>query len=222
MNPANPSPANASGASSHEDAPQVVVRAGKTYVCTACGTLVEIPADVVDQYVLVPPETSPGQPTTNEAPSEDKPSEAATLEEANATSNASTPTHRSSAGRQHKSISTAAPSKRTGSANTQTNQSRPPRLKRPKHPAAGRYAGRLIDGLTVPTAAQLDRAVAWVCYQLKVLDQQATEIKRLKRQLKKCQRNTSPRSSVAREQCAPNASGCSASARTQPKGREPP
>ncbi len=57
---------NRRGVSSHDDTPQVVVRAGKTFLCTACGTLVEIPADVVGQYVLVAPsKASPPEATSS-------------------------------------------------------------------------------------------------------------------------------------------------------------
>jgi len=65
------------GAISHENAPQVVVRAGKTFLCSACGTLVEVPPDVVGQLVVVPdpaPPEEPAQPRPAPAkPSSSKP-----------------------------------------------------------------------------------------------------------------------------------------------------
>ncbi len=54
------SPSENLGTPPHGGKPQVVVRAGKTFVCMACGTLVEIPADVVGQYVLVPASEAAG------------------------------------------------------------------------------------------------------------------------------------------------------------------
>lgn len=44
---------DSSGSFSPENAPQVVVRAGKTFICSSCGTLVEVPPEVVGQLVLV-------------------------------------------------------------------------------------------------------------------------------------------------------------------------
>ncbi|MEW4565396.1 hypothetical protein AB1K70_22915 [Bremerella sp. JC770] len=65
------------GALSRENAPQVVVRAGKTFLCSACGTLVEVPPDVIGQLVVVPnpsPQAEPAQPRPTPAkPSSSKP-----------------------------------------------------------------------------------------------------------------------------------------------------
>jgi len=55
-----------SGQHSPERTPQVVVRAGKCFVCSSCGVMVEIPADVVGQMVVV------AEQPTNEA-TEDEP-----------------------------------------------------------------------------------------------------------------------------------------------------
>ncbi|QDU75297.1 hypothetical protein Pan97_23270 [Bremerella volcania] len=54
-------PSDPCGSFPKGNAPQVVVRAGKTFVCSACGTLVEIPADVVGQLVITvgPPPPDP-------------------------------------------------------------------------------------------------------------------------------------------------------------------
>jgi len=51
-------PVSPGGGRATASPPQVVVRAGKTYACTACGTLVEIPAEVVGQLVAVPEKTA--------------------------------------------------------------------------------------------------------------------------------------------------------------------
>jgi len=54
--------------------PQVVVRAGKTYVCSACGTLVEIPAEFVGQIMMAPECSEEREPPTNDdAPAEPSP-----------------------------------------------------------------------------------------------------------------------------------------------------
>ncbi|QDU74347.1 hypothetical protein Pan97_13540 [Bremerella volcania] len=61
------------GALSRERKPQVVVRAGKTYVCSSCGTLVEIPADVVGQLVIAV-DPSQSDETVEPSPVSEKPS----------------------------------------------------------------------------------------------------------------------------------------------------
>ncbi len=45
------------GAAPARHAPQVVVRAGKTYACTACGVLVQLPDDLEGEWVLAGPAT---------------------------------------------------------------------------------------------------------------------------------------------------------------------
>ncbi|QDU76783.1 hypothetical protein Pan97_38400 [Bremerella volcania] len=59
----------------------------------------------------------------------------------------------------------------------------PPRPKRPKQPKRTHLTGEIIDGLRVPRSAELDRALAWVTFHLKVLDRQGSELKRLKKLL---------------------------------------
>ncbi|MFN3151069.1 hypothetical protein [Bremerella sp.] len=127
-----------SGSFSEENAPQVVVRAGKHYVCSSCGTLVEIPAEVVGQLVLAAapsPQEEASPPTPPQAPS----------------------------------TVIAAPSPQ------------PPRPKRPSKPQRPSFVGETIDGLRVPSANELDRALAWVSFHLRVLDRQGSEIKRLQK-----------------------------------------
>lgn len=123
--------------SEHRDnrTPQVVVRADKYYVCSSCGTLVEIPAEVVGQLVLAASETEEVPPTVVSPQPEPKPKE-------------------------------------------------PPRPKRPKQPTTVSFVGETIDGLRVPSAKELDRALNWVSFHLRVLDQQGSELKRLEKLLK--------------------------------------
>ena len=140
MSASNQTPAK-NGALSSESKPQVVVRAGKTYVCSSCGTLVEIPADVVGQLVLAV------EPDSPEKPGKDPPAPAATASDRAVSS---PPLNRMM-----------------------------PRPKRPKQPKRDVFVGELIDGLRVPSADQLDRALKWVSFHLRVLDRQGSEIKRL-------------------------------------------
>ncbi|MEW4563928.1 hypothetical protein AB1K70_15440 [Bremerella sp. JC770] len=133
-----------SGSRSPEHAPQVVVRAGKTYLCSACGTLVEIPADVVGRMVVV---VDPPSPSTS-----DKPLPA-----------------------------TDAP---TPKAPPEAQPSGTPSPAWVKRPTTIAFTGETIDGLRVPTSTQLDRALAWVSFHLKVLDRRASEHQRLQKQLK--------------------------------------
>lgn len=129
-------------ANSQESMPQVVVRAGKYFLCSSCGTLVEVPEEFVGQLMLT---TQPiaEQPADAQSGSQVEPSQ-------------SEPT-------------------------TQTPpQPMPPR--RSKHP---KFNGQIIDGLKVPSASELDRSFAWVSFHLTVLDRQGSELKRLKKLLKK-------------------------------------
>ncbi|WDI40861.1 hypothetical protein [Bremerella sp. P1] len=142
-----------SGSFSRENAPQVVVRAGKTYVCSACGTLVEIPVDVVGQLVMAVEPSSPDEKEETE-PEEQVPAQTSkTL------------------------VEVAAP-------RLPPKKVRPQRPNRPQQPARETLVGELIDGLRVPSAKELDRALAWVSFHLKVLDRQGSEIRRLKKLLK--------------------------------------
>ncbi|MEW4565732.1 hypothetical protein AB1K70_24635 [Bremerella sp. JC770] len=172
ISPQQPDP---SGSFSPENAPQVVVRAGKHYVCSACGTLVEIPAEVVGQMVLMPQQDSPAE-------------EVPPPENDGQRSNTLPPP-----GFVDASTTTAAP-KRTRSHSTQSKSisqpSRPALPKRPKRPPAVHYVGQSMDGLIVPSAQQLGRALAWVSFHLKVLDRQGSELQRLKKvQKRRCRRN---------------------------------
>jgi len=163
IRPQQPDP---SGSFSPENAPQVVVRAGKHYVCSACGTLVEIPAEVVGQMVLMPQQDSSAEEVS--PPEMDGESSAAQPSQGFGDSS-----------------TTTAPSKRTRSHNARpksiSQPSRPALPKRPKRPSAVLCVGQSIDGLIVPSAQQLGRALAWVSFHLKVLDRQGSELKHLKK-----------------------------------------
>ncbi|MEW4563707.1 hypothetical protein AB1K70_14330 [Bremerella sp. JC770] len=125
-----------------EQAPQVVVRAGQYFLCSACGTMVQVPEDVVGQLVTTIAAKSrelPEQaPTAEQAPSEQEP--------AAETVTATTPP--------------------TASVTAKTKAKTSSRV---------RFHFERIDGLVVPTSKQLDRALAWVSFHLKVLDRQGTE-----------------------------------------------
>ncbi|WDI42270.1 hypothetical protein [Bremerella sp. P1] len=164
-----------SGSFSPENAPQVVVRAGKTYVCSACGTLVEIPADVVGQLVVAVDHSSQDQ----------QDSEPDAREEATSVVPAVDPVA---------SGNTVQTEQRPPA--TKPKPSRPLRPKRPEQPESNSLTGELIDGLRVPSARQLDRALAWVSFHLKVLDRQGSEINRLRKLLKKRSTSGVPRPSL--------------------------
>lgn len=216
MSSASPQPDHR-GSLSPENAPQVVVRADKVYVCSACGTLVEIPADVVGQLVI------PVAPSTQDEP-------AATA----ASSKASLPTESKQEADPNQALTEERPSQFVPPS------SRPPRPRLPRRPKRNAFTGEIIDGLRVPSSHQLDRALAWVSFHLKVLDRQGSEIKRLQKLLKnRCSADrvapNSPHSSAhdppARDSIGPpdrtdqgpaRADLNVASPCTQPKGREPP
>ncbi|WP_144975844.1 hypothetical protein [Bremerella volcania] len=149
------------GSFSQENAPQVVVRAGKTFVCSACGTLVEVPADVVGQLVIAvgpsPQDTTGGESFAREEEPIPK-----------------NPAHRKP---QPQPVLTREPR----SSSQEPLPDRPKSLKRPQ---ADAFTSQIIDGLRVPSANQLDRALAWVTFHLKVLDRQGSELKRLQKLLK--------------------------------------
>ncbi|WDI42592.1 hypothetical protein [Bremerella sp. P1] len=152
------------GAFLSEHAPQVVVRAGKTFVCSSCGVLIEIPEDVVGQLVVAV------GPSSQEPPVAEEPVDAAPSQDEAALA-ASSPTQ---------------PVLANGAARVATApKHRPPRPKRPQAPKPNGFAGETIDGLRVPSSHELDRALAWVSFHLKVLDRQGSEIKRLQKLLKK-------------------------------------
>lgn len=157
-----------SGPRPSERQPQVVVRAGKTFLCTACGTLVEVPAEVVGQLVLAVGPPAPEETVDNSPPKRE-------------------------------------PVAAEPSPKPQPQRKRPPQPKRPT------LVGEKIDGLIVPSGKQLDRALAWVSFHLRVLDRQGSEIKRLQK-LRKDRLNASspgeapcrkPKASTQQERCAP-------------------
>ncbi|WDI40258.1 hypothetical protein [Bremerella sp. P1] len=148
--------------------PEVVVRAGKTYVCSSCGTLVEIPADVVGQLVNavdpMPQEVCVGEPSAEEPPAHAEPvSKVSTHHEP-----------------QPQPVLIEEPAPRST-----LQGARPARPKRPRQPKRDAFTNTIIDGLRVPSAKELDRALTWVSFHLKVLDRQGSEITRLKKLLKK-------------------------------------
>ncbi len=187
------------GPRSDEHGPQVVVRAGKHYVCSGCGTWVEIPADVVGQWVIV---------TETEQQAQHKPRSA----EARKGNLAKDNRARGEAGNEKAILPEArVPCPRPGGhadrsskeslAGYPTGASRShahadegiaPRPAHPKTPPRVTFAGQSIDGLVVPTAGKLDRAVAWVMFQLRVLDRQEAEYKQLRKVLKKRRRQQGP------------------------------
>jgi len=148
-----------SHASSGQSNPQVVVRAGKYFLCSACGTMVQVPEDVVGQLVTTFAATSrelPEQaPTAEQAPSEQEPVA--------------------------ETIAATTPPTASVAAKTKAKTSSRVRLHFER-----------IDGLVVPTSKQLDRALAWVSFHLKVLDRQGTELHRLKKQCQRCQASQVP------------------------------
>lgn len=130
-------PPESGGTKSPGHMPQVVVRAGKTFLCSSCGTLVEVPPEVVGQLVIA----------VNRAPQEEQ------VDEPHA-------------------------------AQERSTKPAPSRPKRPIKPKRESFVGQTIDGLQVPSAQQLDRALKWVSFHLRVLDRQGSEIQRLRKLLK--------------------------------------
>jgi len=167
--PAQPDPG---GSPSPESAPWVVVRASKHYVCSSCGTWVEIPDDVVGKWVVAYGDSSQQQAK------EKRPEEA--VEQPAPTQTEPAPIAKPAVviepNRQ------APTEKRSQASGSKT--ARPSRPKRPQAPKRKRFAGEMIDGLVVPTGQQLDRALAWVSFHMKVLDRQGSEFHRLQKQLK--------------------------------------
>ncbi|MBA2113444.1 hypothetical protein [Bremerella alba] len=60
------------GALSRENVPQVAVRAGKVFLCSACETLVEVPAQVVGRMMVVTNQSSQQEPV-GESLAQEKP-----------------------------------------------------------------------------------------------------------------------------------------------------
>lgn len=130
------------------------VRAGKRFVCGACGTLVEIPDDAVGQLVSA---IEPAPQKTSES----------------------------------KSRPASVPS--ATKASPEITPQPKPKLPLPRKT----FVGKVIDGLRVPSGVQLDRALAWVAFHLKVLDRQGAEKKRLQKLGRNYQQ---------RQRCAPSTS----------------
>ena len=151
-----------SGSFSTENATQVVVRADKYFLCTACGTLVEIPEEVVGQLVL---QVAHREPEAKAETPKAKPKPVVTET-------------------QSKEAPTPRPMQR-------------PQPLRPQPPRRKTFAGETIDGLRVPSGPELDRALKWVSFHLRVLDRQKQEVTRLRKLLKDrsqgaCQAVTQP------------------------------
>lgn len=155
------------GSLSPENAPRVIVRAGKTFVCSSCGTLVEIPADVVGQLAWVGQHVLPQEPVSEQPVQQPKAQQEPRRD------------HPTTPQRPERQAS------RQRATTTATANPRPLGPKRPRQPQRATFVGKLIDGLTVPSGHQLDHALNWVYFHLKVLDRQTEEIKRLKKLLKR-------------------------------------
>ncbi|WDI42399.1 hypothetical protein [Bremerella sp. P1] len=197
------------GSFSQGNAPGVVVRAGKTYLCSACGTLVEVPADVVGQLVIAVNHSPPDEPPTPE-PSPPEPPAASAL--TNDTEGSAVPAS---------TITQAARSKAPSpSAVVRPKTPCPARPRRPKQPRRNAFAGQTIDGLQVPTAKELDRALAWVSFHLKVLDRQHAELKRLKKLLQERspQKRCAPRRAVPGTHACANVSTTLVASRANDRG----
>ena len=184
------------GAFSNKHAPQVVVRAGKTFVCSACGTLVEIPKEVVGQLVLAAApasseEQSRGE-TTEVAPS---PTDSSQHQPPiNKTTGVPCSRPRGHAKEvTPKESARSAPGAKQSHAHADVGMAPvSTRPKRPRSPARECFVGQTIDGLTVPSAHQLDRALAWVSFHLRVLDRQGSETQRLRKLLKQRSNSGAP------------------------------
>ncbi|MEW4561219.1 hypothetical protein AB1K70_01765 [Bremerella sp. JC770] len=153
MSSTNAPPSERHDSASAGHTPQVVVRAGKTYLCSACGTLVEVPAEVVGQLVRVVA-CSPNGASEENLPPAETPSQT------------------------HVTPSTPSPT-----AASPKKCSKRPRCRQPSQPIAAKHP--IIDGLCLPTAQQLNGALAWVSFHLKVLDRQGSELQQLKKRLKR-------------------------------------
>jgi len=142
----SPTPAPQSeprGGRSPERAPQVVVRAGKTWICSACGVMVEVPPEVVGQMVMVP-EPTPPQDTVEPGLASATPSHEAQTEEQ--------------------------PAGEIPSPVEPLEEKPSPRPTCPRRSSRSNSDQPRIDGLIVPTPKQLQRLMAWVEYRLARLD----------------------------------------------------
>ncbi|PQO39236.1 hypothetical protein C5Y96_05095 [Blastopirellula marina] len=159
---------NPDGTFSPENLPQAFVRAGKVYLCSSCGTLVEIPADVVGKLGWAEQQL-PKQPSAEDGAT----GEASSQGCVRVMPDFSFP------------VRTPAPP-----AATQQRPKRPPQPQRPQKPTLPTWAGKAVDGIPVPTGKHLDQAFKWITYHLKVIDRQESELKRLKKLLKTERRKT--------------------------------
>ncbi len=171
--------------------PQVVVRAGKHYVCSACGTLIEIPADVAEQYILV----APSNPQTDTAKppitrKQTTPSSASPCPSSTAKEQAGSESPLQHTPAQPLPASSHRP---THSQETSSRGSTRPTSRRTRLVSRPIFAGKRIDGLHVPTGKQLDGAFKWISFQLKVLDRKDSEIKQLKKLLRQQAARPKPR-----------------------------
>ncbi|QDU76035.1 hypothetical protein Pan97_30800 [Bremerella volcania] len=169
-------PPEHSGQRSTERAPQVVVRAGKTFVCSSCGTLVEVPADVVGQLVIA---VGHSGEETHIDPAPSKEGQVAVKPSPRVHPRPKFPRPKSSQPKSSQPKSSQPKSSRPKSSRPKSSRPR-----RPQPPKRVGFSGEMIDGLNVPSAKQLDRALAWVSFHLKVLDRQGSEMKRLRKLLK--------------------------------------
>jgi len=170
----------ASGGRSRERAPQVVVRAGKTFVCSACGTWVQVPDDVVGQWVVVADQSGQTAAVSDETATDPRASSDSVThpaDEAACSSAAVTP---------------AVPAEEDASPYSREDRSQRPcsakprkrcaaKRKLPRPACAGSSAEERIDGLRVPTAGELERLLAWIDYRLKRLN----ELQRLEKELER-------------------------------------
>jgi len=152
-NQAHPNPVPPGGGLSKQSPPQVVVRAGKVYACAACGTLVEIPADVVGQLVgAVEPSEDPSSACLSKEEEPSSPEEVHDVA----------------------TVATESPSR--SSRSSAVSSARSNRAERTPPQALGRER---IDGLIVPTTQEMERLLAWIDYRL----QQLSHLRQLERQL---------------------------------------
>lgn len=210
---------DSSGSFSQEIAPRIVVRAGKHCVCTACGTLVELPEDVTGQWVWVAAETSSAEPASEEPKPENSAAKSNPFKLHATELSGHAATGRANASRRSSSRNEAwgTPSRPLASPHSPS----PSRPQRPKSPRRNTFVGSIIDGLRVPSGAELDRALAWVSFHLKVLDRQGEEIQRLKKQLK-LRRTPSQHDAQQTLECHAHTDAGMSPATAKPKGRAPP
>ncbi|WP_207395212.1 hypothetical protein [Bremerella alba] len=186
-----------SGSFSTENAPQGVLRAGQTLACLACGTMVEVPAQVVGRKVILVDHSRRDEPdgsaVAQEVPgwtespqagdSQAEPSRPGLL--------ASDVSPRHCDGGEGASAGTTQAELVSGEASPGvaiSPETPPLRTKRRKQPSQVGPQRRRIDGLQVPAADEMERAFAWVSFHLKLLGLQGSQMKRLQKVLKRRQR----------------------------------